>query len=157
MGTQLPSPKRGRSSSIFGPCLLWSNGWMDQDGTLHGGGPRSRPYCARWEPSSPTPKKGAQPPNVYCGQRSPVSATAEHLLIIIIMTHDLRLPSQPKSTAATTPVGTHFPSHRWAGDWYQTNMLYHLSNKPGSTHSNFVDATSTTTTMPNYHHVWPLW
>jgi len=29
-GDPAPSPKRGRSlSPIFGPCLLWSNGWMD--------------------------------------------------------------------------------------------------------------------------------
>jgi len=28
----LPSPKR-HSSPIFGPYLLWPNGWMDQDAT----------------------------------------------------------------------------------------------------------------------------
>jgi len=28
-----PSQKRGGAHQIFGPCLLWSNGWMDQDGT----------------------------------------------------------------------------------------------------------------------------
>jgi len=28
-----PPQKRGRSPQIFGPCLLWPNGWMDQDGT----------------------------------------------------------------------------------------------------------------------------
>jgi len=27
-GTQLPSQK-GHSRPIFGPCLLWPNGWMD--------------------------------------------------------------------------------------------------------------------------------
>ena len=34
---------------------------MDQDGTWHGGGPRSRPHCATWGPSSPT-KRGVKPP-----------------------------------------------------------------------------------------------
>ena len=72
MGTQLPSPKRGRSPfPIFGPCLLWPNCWMDQGGTWHGGGPWSRPHCARWGHSSPPPKKGQSPPflaYVYCGQ-----------------------------------------------------------------------------------------
>ena len=29
MGTQLP--KRHSTRPIFGPCLLWPNGWMDQD------------------------------------------------------------------------------------------------------------------------------
>jgi len=38
----------GAPSPIFGPCLLWPNRWMDQDGTWHGGGPWSRPHCARW-------------------------------------------------------------------------------------------------------------
>ena len=58
-------------SPIFGLRLLWPNGWMDQDGTCHGSGPWSRPYCARWGPSSP-PQKGGQSPqfsaHFYCGQ-----------------------------------------------------------------------------------------
>ena len=29
-------PKKGAQSPIFLPCLLWPNGWMDQDGTWHG-------------------------------------------------------------------------------------------------------------------------
>ena len=66
-----PSPERGRSPfPIFGPCLLWPNCWMDQDGTWHGGGPWSRPHCARWGHSSP-PQKRDSPPflaHVYCGQ-----------------------------------------------------------------------------------------
>jgi len=45
------------SPPIFGPCLLWPNVCMDQHGTWHGGGPRSRPHCARWGPSS-SPKRG---------------------------------------------------------------------------------------------------
>ena len=32
-GTQLPSPKQGAESPIFGPSLLWPNGWMNQDAT----------------------------------------------------------------------------------------------------------------------------
>ena len=59
----IPSPKRGQSPSpIFGSCLLWLNSWMDQGGTWHGGGPWSRPHCARWEPSFP-PEKGGRAPN----------------------------------------------------------------------------------------------
>jgi len=34
---------------------------MDQDGTWHGGGPRFRPHCARWGPSSPPAKRGQRP------------------------------------------------------------------------------------------------
>ena len=42
MGTSLPYPKRGQSPQIFGPCLLWPNGWMDQDGTWHGDRPQPK-------------------------------------------------------------------------------------------------------------------
>ena len=41
-GNLAPSQKGGRAPSpIFGPFLLWTNGWMHQDGTWHGGGPWS--------------------------------------------------------------------------------------------------------------------
>jgi len=39
---------------------------MDQDGTWHGGGPRSRPHCARWGPSSPPQKRHDPPIFVPC-------------------------------------------------------------------------------------------
>jgi len=29
-GTQLPQKKEHSPHPIFGPCLLWPNGWMDQ-------------------------------------------------------------------------------------------------------------------------------
>jgi len=65
-GPSCPSPKRGRSPTILGPCLLWSNCWMHQDGICHGCGPKSRPHCVRWGPSSPPPpKKGDTAPPQY--------------------------------------------------------------------------------------------
>ena len=72
-GDPTPSPKRGRIPQIFGPCLLWPNGWMDQNGTWHGGKPQPRRLWVRWGPS-PLPKKGAEPPlqfsaNFYCPKR----------------------------------------------------------------------------------------
>ena len=73
MGTQPPPPKGGGASSpIFGPFLLWPNGWMDQDGTWHGGSPWSSPHCARWGHSSP-PQNREQSPSkfsvhLYCDQ-----------------------------------------------------------------------------------------
>ena len=68
----LPS-KKGHSPQIsaHGPCLLWPNGWMDQDGTWRGGRPWPKPQCARWGPSSPPQKRGTAPQfsaHVYCGQ-----------------------------------------------------------------------------------------
>jgi len=37
-------PRKGTRPPIFGPCLLWQNGWIDQDATLYGGRPRSWPH-----------------------------------------------------------------------------------------------------------------
>jgi len=54
-----PSTQVAQPPPIFGPCLLWPNGWMDQDGTWYEGRPRPRPQCVTWGPSSP-PKTGAQ-------------------------------------------------------------------------------------------------
>ena len=67
-GDPAPVPKMGWSPN-YRPCL-WEKGWMDQDGTWHGGGPRSRPHCARWGPSSPPPKRDRAQfsDHVYCGQ-----------------------------------------------------------------------------------------
>jgi len=37
---------------IFGPCLLWPNGWMDEDAAWYGSRPRPRPHYTRRGPSS---------------------------------------------------------------------------------------------------------
>jgi len=69
MRTQLALPKkgaeRGAPCRILGPCVLWPNGWMYQNGTWRGGGPWSRPHCA------PYPKQGQSPQfsaHLYCGE-----------------------------------------------------------------------------------------
>jgi len=72
-GTQLPTEKKAHPPHpIFGPCLLWSNGWMDQDATWYGGKPWPRQHCVKWGRSSPSPKRRHSPPqfsvHVYCGQ-----------------------------------------------------------------------------------------
>ena len=40
-------PKRGTAGQppIFGQCLLWPNGWMDQDVTWNIGKPQHTPHC----------------------------------------------------------------------------------------------------------------
>jgi len=52
--------------------VLWPNGWMNQDATCHGGGPRPWPRCVRWEPRSPLREKGHSRPqfsaHVFCAQ-----------------------------------------------------------------------------------------
>jgi len=45
-----PSPKRGQSPfPIFGPILLWPNGWMPQDATWYEARPQPRGLCVRWD------------------------------------------------------------------------------------------------------------
>jgi len=71
-GDQLPNKKGAQQPPIFGPCLLWPNGWMDQDETWHGTGSRPWPWphCVSWGPSSPPPK-GHSPQfsaHFCCGQ-----------------------------------------------------------------------------------------
>jgi len=48
-----PPLKRAQQPPVFGACLLWTNGWIDQDATWYGGKPPPRPHCVRWGPSSP--------------------------------------------------------------------------------------------------------
>ena len=62
-GDPTPPPKKGAEplTQIFGPCLLWPNSWMDQDGTWHGDRPQPRQLCVRSRPS-PSPKWGRSPP-----------------------------------------------------------------------------------------------
>jgi len=68
-GDPAPLPKRDQ---IFGPCLLWPNGWMDEAGTWHGGRPQPGNFVLDGDPVS-FPQKGAEPPpqfsaHFYCGQ-----------------------------------------------------------------------------------------
>ena len=63
MGTQPPLHKKGEGGPpIFGLCLLWPNGWMDQDATWYGGRPRRRRHCVRWGPIS-LPERACTAPN----------------------------------------------------------------------------------------------
>ena len=59
-GDPVPFPQP--PSPIFGPFLLWPNGWMDEAGTWHGGRPQPGRLCVSWGPSPLSPK-GAEPPS----------------------------------------------------------------------------------------------
>jgi len=72
-----PLPK-GAQPPIYGPCLLWPNGWMDQDTTWYDGRPRPGQQCVRCGPSS-TPKEHSTPPSFWPMSVVAISATAEHL------------------------------------------------------------------------------
>ena len=45
-------PARRGKAPIFGPCLLWPNGLIDQDATWYGDWPWPRRHCVRWGPAS---------------------------------------------------------------------------------------------------------
>jgi len=45
-GDPAPLPKKGAQLPIFGPCLLWIDGCMDQGVSWCGDRPRPRPHCA---------------------------------------------------------------------------------------------------------------
>jgi len=67
MGTQLHP--QGAEPPVFGRCLLWPNGWMDQDVTWYEGRSRPRHIVLHEDPAAP--KKGTVPQfsaHVYCGQ-----------------------------------------------------------------------------------------
>jgi len=80
-GDQRSLPK-GVEPPIFGPYLLWPNGWMDQDTTWCEGRHWLRSQCVTWEPSSP--QRDTAPnfwPMSIVANQSSISATAEHLYI----------------------------------------------------------------------------
>jgi len=70
-GDLAPPPLQGHSPPIFGQCLLWPDGWMDQDATWYRGRPQPRRLCVWWGPSSAR-KKCTAPTQflayVCCGQ-----------------------------------------------------------------------------------------
>ena len=68
---------------IFGPCLLWRNGWMDKDASWYEGRPRPGHIVLHGYDGDPvSPIRGTAPnfwPMSIVAKRSPISATAEHL------------------------------------------------------------------------------
>ena len=46
-GDPAPPPQKGTEPPIFSPCLLWSNGCMDQDADWYGGRRRPAGHCVR--------------------------------------------------------------------------------------------------------------
>ena len=59
-----PQKKRhNHPHPIFAPCLLWPNGWMDEDATWYGSRPRPRPLCFRRVPSYSRNRHSSHPPS----------------------------------------------------------------------------------------------
>ena len=74
MWTRLPAEKKAHPPHpIFGPCLLWPNGWMDEDAAWYGSRPRPRAHFTRRGPSSRERGTAASlfSAHVYCGHGRP--------------------------------------------------------------------------------------
>jgi len=90
-GDEDPFQKGGRTPSpSFDPCLLWPNGWIDEDATWYGSRHRPRSHCVR---RTEVPTKGAQQSplfsaHVYCGHGRPSqSCTNGRLKTISLSQH----------------------------------------------------------------------
>ena len=58
--TPTPHKGGGAPSPIFGPFLLWPNGWMHQDPPWYGGRPQTRGLWVRWGPTAPPSQQGGR-------------------------------------------------------------------------------------------------
>ena len=77
------SPTKGGTSSIFVPCLLWPNGWIDQDAIWYGGKPRPRPQLQ----DPPHGKGHSSPPLIGPCLLWPNGRPSQQLLISYLCDH----------------------------------------------------------------------
>jgi len=125
MGTTLPLPKKGAEpppqKKKIGPCLLWPNGWMNQDGTWHGGRPQPRRLCVRCGLRPPSQKGGraAEPPpqfsaHFYCGQTAGWIKTALGMEVGLSQANCVRWGPSPLPQKGAEPH-PQFSAHFYCG------------------------------------------
>jgi len=82
-GNPSPIPQnRPGQPPIFDPCLLWPNGWTDQDETWHGGRPWPGDTVFDGDPA-PVPRRGTATQfsaHVCCGQTAGSDKSRRHLV-----------------------------------------------------------------------------
>ena len=107
-GDIVPLPQKGgRAPPIFGPSLLWPNGWMHQGATWYGGR-LSLGDCVRWGRSLLSQKERSPTQfsaHVYCGQtaawiKMPLSTAVDLGLRDIMFDVD---PATPRKKAQPPP------------------------------------------------------
>jgi len=112
-GHSSPPQKGAEPPPIFGPSLLWPNGWMHQDATWYGGKPQPRDFVL--DGTQPPSPKGAEPHpilgHVYCGETAawiimPFGTEAGLGLRDIVFDVD---PAIPRKKG--TPIPTQFLAH----------------------------------------------
>jgi len=132
MGSQ---PPKRRTAPVFGPCLLWPNGWMDEDATSYGSRARPRPYIVLdvRGPSYPPPRERAQQPPIFgpclLWPHSPISAAAELLLanVFAICYRPSVCLSSVCNARAPYSGGSNFPQYFY-GIWYLGHPLTSTEN-----------------------------
>ena len=83
----IPQKKGTSAPPNFGPCLLWSNGWMDEDAAWFGSIDLDPGHIVL--DGVPAPAKGArQPPplfstHIYCGHGRPSQLLLSSCLFIL--------------------------------------------------------------------------
>jgi len=94
-------------------------GWMDQDATWYGGRPRPRPHCITWGPSSPRTQRGTAACTFRAmsivTKRSPISATAELLLLFGVAISDLNVAIFAGQSAGQEPLKLPISARQPAG------------------------------------------
>ena len=82
-GNPAPLPQEGAQLPISGPCLLWPNGWTNQNATWYGRTSRPRRHCVTWGPRAQQPPPTFRPTSNVV-KRSPISAAADLLLAEVL-------------------------------------------------------------------------
>jgi len=125
----LPKVRRrpGQSPPIFGPLLLWPNGWMDQDGTWHGSRPWSMSTLCWMGAQLPSLKQGASA-HLYCGQaagciKTPLGTEVGLGLRDIVFDVD---PATPRKRAHP-PHLIFVPCLLWPNGWIDEDAAFYGS------------------------------
>jgi len=131
-GDTAPLPRKGGGAPfpIFGPFLLWPNGWMHQNATWYGGRPQPRRLCVRWEPNAPAPKKGAEPPIFGPCLLRPKGCKIKmpHGTEVCLDPDDIVLdgdPAFPPQKGGRPPSPIFGPCLLWPNGWMDQDVAWH--------------------------------
>jgi len=114
--------------SVCDVCVLWPNGWMDQDETWHGDRPPPRPHCVRLGPCTSPSKKGHSSPPLFgpclCGQ-------TERLIKMLLGMEiglgpgDIALDGDPAPVEMGTAPPLFCPCLLWPNGWIDQDATWH--------------------------------
>ena len=111
---------------IFGPCLLWPNGRMNQDATSYVGRAQPRRHCVRWEPSSPLLKPLQFSANIRCGQTAGWTNMPLGMKVGL-GSGDFVFDGHPAplQEKGTTPYPIFGPRLLWPNDWMDQDAIWY--------------------------------